>query len=87
MIIPCENCLVMPSCRHKSYKKLVTECQMINDLLYVHEVRSPTAPFFSDRRYNFDRSIREVILILRPVQWEFKGDSVANKNAIFWKEG
>jgi hypothetical protein len=33
-MIPCEGCLIIPICRHKSYFKLMDDCPVLHRYLY-----------------------------------------------------
>ena len=69
MKIPCENCLLVPRCRHKEYSLLFNECKLIVSVMYTHG--------FADSRYRnhaWERNVIYLEKILRPTKW--KTDSV-----------
>jgi len=63
MKIPCEECLVLSVCRHKSFSRLVTECRILR------EVNNTLATKTSDGYLVF---IVEVQDVLNPTEWEYR---------------
>ena len=67
--IPCDECLTISVCRHKTFNQLLNDCSPIHEYLKVN----PMSTDPSDTLY--DQKIRIVNLskILKATQWELKG--------------
>ena len=62
---PCEECLLVPTCRYKPYTKLMDDCSTLSAELYKYAI--------ADSRYRrslFDEIIPEVSFILKPTAWK-----------------
>jgi len=61
---PCQDCICIPICRHKHYKTMIRECNLIRNLLY-----------FPDGQVRKDQKISthldKIQKILRPTMWVY----------------
>jgi hypothetical protein len=60
---PCEECLVRPLCRNKTYANLYTTCNIISDYLYIDTI--PTKKVTKLHRNRAKRLEK----VLRPISW------------------
>ena len=60
--VPCEQCLLIPSCRHKKYSRLFEECSLLSNCIFGHTIvgRKRCKPLFK---------LQE---ILKPTKWIFE---------------
>ena len=63
-MIPCEECLLIPICRHKKYQQFVRECESIYSELYIDKIFDATC-----REYNFKHLILKVETLMNPTKW------------------
>ena len=65
-MIPCRDCLIIPICREKTYRKLMTECSRVENYFYFPHGSPPSRGY---RRYLFNREISELVKILNAKKW------------------
>ena len=65
MNLPCKDCLIIPVCRHKSYNKMVSDC----DNVYEYLAPSPSEVGGREDNINHTRRIENVECILTPTRW------------------
>ena len=66
---PCDQCIVVPICRHKLLEKLICACELVED--YTEFIDIPfedSRNFYESDYYNFDRLIN-VFKCLTPTRW------------------
>ena len=74
-IIPCEDCLLIPICRHKSFPTLLIECQILKEFDDKHMERDQQDYFIS---------ITAIEEALTPTAWEYRNSK--NRNPFILKE-
>jgi len=62
MDIPCIECFMIPLCRHKSYAKLVNDCELVNDFSMGQQERN---------EHDYFKYLVEIEIILKPTAWEY----------------
>ena len=65
-MIPCKDCLLMPVCRGKDYRKMVFECSIIR--IYLYTTKDSTLDTDSRSNY-FNKSIYELKDLMNPRYW------------------
>jgi hypothetical protein len=74
MILPCQNCLIKPVCREKTYIQLIDECQILYDVLIKTTIqkvdhstakRKPYSPIF----------LTQLFHTLKPTKWGLTSNS------------
>lgn len=63
MVVPCEECITLAICRHKSFSKLLTECRLIRAL---NEGRKRDRAGY----FTLILAIEEAV---KPTGWRYKG--------------
>ncbi len=63
-VIPCIDCICLPVCRHKDYRGVVLDCEMLFSILY--DCKSIS---MEDRDRHFNESILAVEPVLNPARW------------------
>ena len=64
---PCEECLMIPICRHKMYTPLMEECSTLATKLYKHKM-----PDIRYRRRIFYEIMPEIYSTLKPTKWRIQ---------------
>ena len=67
--IPCNECLTVSVCRHKTFNQLLNDCPPVHEYLKVNSIASGTSDSLYDQRIR----INNLSKILRTTQWELKG--------------
>jgi len=67
MNIPCEDCILIPVCRHKSYDHLFIDCDTLFDKLYYTRVLD-----MNYRETHYKELIKEVEETLKPSLWRLE---------------
>ena len=60
-MIPCKECLLLPTCRHKRYLDLFFDCSLIAE-----RIRRPDWPALRD-----SKAIYELESLFKPTNWRF----------------
>ncbi len=68
-MIPCEECLIRPICRSKSYRDMVFECTTIHTHLYT-KVENVNDLSRTLRKQKFDDDITVLRDLFKPKKWK-----------------
>lgn len=68
MVIPCEDCLLVPACKHKPYMNLMDECVNLRGAIYKDGYGGRRLTI-SRRRDVSDKALLKVHEILNPPNW------------------
>ena len=63
-MLPCQDCLMIPMCRHKEYWHMLETCELIYRCLYKIRPLNP-----DNRTIIFNERIRDFEHILKPTTW------------------
>jgi len=66
--IPCEECILLVICRQKDLFRMLDQCELIRNVLYVHK-RNPANPDFYKRKPYFVKNVKELQSILKSEVW------------------
>ena len=72
-MIPCEDCILIPVCRHKTYDFLFIDCHKLFDKLYSTRVLD-----MNYRETHYKQLIKEVQKTLKPSRWKLEYFSAKN---------
>lgn len=65
-MIPCEDCLKLPVCRHKGMPRLIGECEDI--FKYLHRIE-PNPLGLSSKSERYEWRIAKLKELMKPTQW------------------
>jgi len=80
--IPCDECLTISVCRHKTFNQLLNDCSPIHEYLKVDLVARG-----GDTVYDQKIRINNLSKILRTTQWELKGALIYEEGGGTWLQG
>jgi len=70
MKCPCKECLLIPVCRHKHYSKLLNDCYIIRNSLYIK-----ANPTFNNRKSSYVNYVESVETCIKPKRWYLQIDN------------
>lgn len=81
---------MIPVCRGKEYTDFITECSIVNQLLYHTPTTLDQRPDKMNRKATFKYLIIEVEELIKPALWHFKdsgspNDAFGNIHRTDWK--
>ena len=70
MSTQCEICLTKAKCKHKTFGRLLDDCQPLRADLYNADKQGTRKPYVSNRKTDFAYIIKGVFDSLHPTKWE-----------------
>ena len=67
--IPCYNCICMAICRQKEFQKVMSECPLVREVLYLDGMKIADSRY---RKPGFKRRIHLIEEALNPLHWELQ---------------
>jgi hypothetical protein len=65
-VTPCNECLLIPICKHKSFQRLVDDCRLLRDTLYKEGTSGVT---ISNRKKDFKNNVEETMNVINTDEW------------------
>ncbi|MHA1972850.1 MAG: hypothetical protein ACTSW1_07650 [Candidatus Hodarchaeales archaeon] len=87
----CQECICKPICKHKEIKKLIEQCDIAWDYLYIKRNPKLTYGIYSDKRKNYKRQdeflqrVEILEMTLEPTEWTCNRFALGSKSATLRK--